>query len=332
VSRRLPRWSPIWAAQGERYDRLGKWSLSFAAWQKADSGLGSVATMRAGVAAMRAGDSKSGRALLRQTTPDAQSFGWITTGWATSHRFFDRLRAYDGLDDVVASELRAEPGAGRPPLSVLQETLRSVLQLIPPILSNDEYERLAELVRKAFDPLEAAAAMKRLDARVQANQDPSEINEAKAAVEILARLEGTLEDIGSEINADVELMNRATAGSLRASDLEPSLTRPPRQWGPLHAVWLCLEGPEMADDLETPFLTWIGLAQRPDHGWLPVAEHFMSRGLFFAGMAVLQRAMREGENTPDDLFERLLEHAVSHAAENADETEMQWWLVQASGR
>ena len=224
--------------------------------------------------------------------------------------------------------MRAEPGLGRPALSVLQDTLRGILLLIPPILSDDEYERLAELVRKAFDPLEAAGAMQRLDARVQASQTPPAVDEAKAADVILARLQGT----GSQTNGDVELMNRAAAGSLLASDLEPTLALPPHQWGPLHAVWLCLEGPEMASELEPSFLVWVTHSRRPENGWLPMAEHFMSRGLFFAGMAVLQRAMREGENTPDDVFERLLEHAVSHATESADETEMQWWLIQASGR
>ncbi len=325
VSKRLPYWPYVWSACGERYDRLGQWALSAAAWQKAEAGLGERAVLRVGVAAMHAGNVKQGRESLRQITPDAQNFAWVMTGWVASHRWFDRLRAYDALDDVLAAELRAEPGLGRPALSIIQDTLRAILLLIPPLLSNDEYERLDELVRKAFDPLESAAAIQRLQARLKAAQVHPEGEEAQNADATLARLAGQPSD---ETNV-TRLMDLAAAGTLSASDVEEILALPSAQWGPLHAIWLNLKGPDMAIELESPFMRWIASARRPEVGWIPVVEHFMARGLFFAGKQALRRAMREGEFAPEDLFETLLEQAVSHSAENDTENELHWWLSQA---
>ncbi|MEZ4460119.1 MAG: hypothetical protein R3E66_10390 [bacterium] len=120
------------------------------------------------------------------------------------------------------------------------------------------------------------------------------------------------------------LVTGAREGSLDLQLLDAMLELPVHEQAFLIAVWLGLE--HFTDDLEKRYLAWLADARRPECGWLTVAERLFVVKAQEAGIATLKRAVSASDKTPQDQYERVLEHAVSYVTQHGTAADMRWWL------
>lgn len=319
LTRRVPDYACAWAAVAELHERGENWAAAAQAWKHIST---PSAALRFGVAAMHAGDARTGRTVLRGIEPSRETFAWTVLGWLASPKWTDRIRAYDMVADAIAAELRAEPGR-RPSMTALRELVRAIVSRLPVAITADEGDRLREVANLAFDPTEYAAAAQTIEARAQLNTDQASGPAVTEADEILAAYEGAPAHTGA-----AALISSALHDELNLELLDAMLDLDAEQNAYLLALWLSLATYEEA--LEDRYLRWFADARTPSTGWLVVAEQLFARGAPDAGLATLKRAIAEGDTYPEDLYADVLEHAISHVTQTGSAADIRWWLEVTS--
>lgn len=324
LSNRFPAWPWASTSLALRLEREERWDLAFEAWKKAESVL-PEARLRAGVAALHAGRMSAGRDRLRGLPWEPDSLAWVALAWTQSSGRFDRFRGYDILEDTLRAERRAEPGL-RPPLGALQDVCRAVVNRTRPLLDEDEFARLSDLVQLAFDPLEAAGLGTQLRARLEADSGTG--SEARVAQLTLRMLEG-------ETPTDhplTPMVVRARSGELSPADIHALLQKPPATWPEIWAVWLNLKPvDELPAGFVSLFETWVAEVRRPTCGWLRVAEYLHAQKHHALAVVALDAALNHEEVEPRPLLESVCEHSVAYLARQGSEATLHMWLKRIQG-
>lgn len=340
LSDMYPNESELHETRAILQERLGNWHDACRSWQLAlDLAPNPETKIRAGVAYAHAGKTQHARPLLRSLPaheiPD-QLLIWWSLAMCKSPSMLDRFRAYDALTDHADNARAARPEEALE-LEDLRRGVRAVVLNLPPVLSEDEAERLETLVEAAWrgsnhellHVIENAKRVFAVAAEELQTAGPDALPiEARAFLQVLRDERRTpLETEHPALSAITALKHGASCGDVLQRVQKALKSSPSQSWRPYGVLWL--ELPELGEKEQTPLrecvAIWSKNSPAPSFGFWALARYFAGRGWMGPALSCAKRAKTD-EEAPDEFTDELLPHLLEHIAENEADEQLRSWL------
>jgi len=321
-------------------ERLLNWHDACRSWQMAaDLSPSPETKIRAGVAYAHAGKFQSAQPLLRtlpaHQVPDHLLIWW-TMAMCKSPSILDRFRAYDTLTDHAENARHARPDEHLE-LDDLRKGIRAIVLNLPPVLSEDEAERLESLVSAAWSSsnpellhvIQKAKSVSTVASEElgSANRDTLPI-EARVFLQVLNDEKRTpLDAEHPALSAITSLKHGADAGEVLNRVKKALKSTQPQSWRPYLILWL--ELPELHETgrvtLRECVEIWAKNAPVPSCGFWALARYFAGRSWMAPALACANRAKMD-EAAPDAFTDELLPHLLEYIVENESDYALREWL------
>ncbi len=247
--------------------------------------------------------------------------------------FLDRRRALDVLEDVVQLVSQNRPDAVQYSTTQLKAVIRECVANLPQDATDDEFDRLIELIdSNNFDGPAKASLRGRVDGLRQLSQHTDTSIEgdsqfpAALGEEVLTRIQAWN---GVAVNTPDEIATalvRLQRGRLEDAAIQRCI-RPVQP----ASILVLLKASEVFDKDERTVLTphwleWVQSAPAPSFGFWTLAAHLQSLKLSEAGAAVAKRAIEDGESEDPKLVEAVQTKALNWALRKGPRADLRFWL------